>query len=243
VYEYPVLELPGDFVAENREPLGSKAKLWFRDPAKGGKRILFKFNRSGTGEDWAEKVAAEQARTLGLPHARVELAAFNSHRGAALYDFTDKGQIALVHGNELLEFADPQYPTEKRYGALEYTVSAVANILSRVGIHLPSAPRPLPDTVTDAVGLFVGYLLLDAWIGNTDRHHENWGLLWQRTGARPKFVLAPSYDHASSLGRELSDDARTRRGNPAHGSPVERYARRARSAFYPGAGQKDALPT
>jgi hypothetical protein len=52
------------------------------------------------------------------------------------------------------------------------------------------------------------YMVFDALIGNTDRHHENWGFQ-ARAGADPRtFTLsaAPSYDHASSLGRECLDD-------------------------------------
>lgn len=61
-----------------------------------------------------------------------------------------------------------------------------------------------------AFALFAGYLLLDAVIGNTDRHHENWGALL--VGSKPReTILAPTYDHASSLGRELSDDKRSAR--------------------------------
>ena len=48
--------------------------------------------------------------------------------------------------------------------------------------------------------LFAGYLVLDAVIGNTDRHHENWGLLLRRTETGWKGQVAPSFDHASSLG-------------------------------------------
>jgi hypothetical protein len=46
--------------------------------------------------------------------------------------------------------------------------------------------------------------MLDAWIGNGDRHHLNWGLV--RNKLTPNIIetihLAPTYDHASSLGRE-----------------------------------------
>jgi hypothetical protein len=49
-------------------------------------------------------------------------------------------------------------------------------------------------------------------IGNTDRHHENWGLLAKferRNDDYDLFIqVAPSFDHASSLGRELSDERR-----------------------------------
>ena len=67
------------------------------------------------------------------------------------------------------------------------------------------------DERGDGFDMFVGYLMLDALIGNTDRHHENWGIMTGR--GRPQ-VLAPTYDHASSLGRELSDQKRqARMGN------------------------------
>jgi hypothetical protein len=117
----------------------------------------------------------------------------------------------------------------------------VQNILTRSAVHLLDASRPLPDGVTDAFGVFVGYLMLDAWIGNTDRHHENWGLLWHADEEPRRLVLAPSFDHASSLGRELTDEARMRAGNPSQGTPAERYGRRARSAFYPGDGIARAI--
>ncbi|MEG3898961.1 MULTISPECIES: hypothetical protein [unclassified Microcoleus] len=48
--------------------------------------------------------------------------------------------------------------------------------------------------------------MLDAWIGNTDRHHENWGFVEVRASKTPQVIahLAPTYDYASSLGREHS---------------------------------------
>jgi hypothetical protein len=75
-------------------------------------------------------------------------------------------------------------------------------------------------------------------IANTDRHHENWGataiahLENKRLG-----VLAPTYDHASSLGRELSDDARRRKYTRADGTFE---IAKARSAIY--ADSTDTAP-
>jgi hypothetical protein len=241
--EYAILQLPGVRVPENREPLGSKQKLWWRDPSGSEPRLLFKYNRPGTGEDWSEKIAAELAQELGLPHSQVELATVDGSPGVAIFDFTDNGQTALVHGNELLEVVDPEYPKEKRRRAPEYTVAAVYNILARPGVGLPGAPIPFPAEVIDAFGVFLGYLMLDAWIGNTDRHHENWGLLWRGEGAPRPLTLAPSFDHASSLGRELTDDKRTRVGSTSQGTPTERYARRAKSAFCENAGSGRPLKT
>jgi hypothetical protein len=57
-------------------------------------------------------------------------------------------------------------------------------------------------SLRDHVWLFPGYLMLDALIGNTDRHHENWGarVLAGLGNGRRMAVLAPTYDHASSEG-------------------------------------------
>jgi hypothetical protein len=226
-------------VPENREPLGSKRKLWLRDVAGEKPRLLFKYNRPGTGEDWSEKIAAELARLLGVPHAEAELATFDGQAGAALVDFTDNEQLSLVHGNELLEFVDRAYPAQQKYGAVGHTPAAVVNLLGHLRVTTATATPP-PSGVEDAFGVFVGYLLLDAWIGNTDRHHENWGVLWRR---REPLLLAPSFDHASSLGRELTDAARTNVGDPRHGTTIERYARRARSALYASDGSGKQLST
>ncbi|MEM9695021.1 MAG: hypothetical protein AAGA56_20940, partial [Myxococcota bacterium] len=61
-----------------------------------------------------------------------------------------------------------------------------------------------------------------------DRHHENWGVLYD-----PEPRLAPSYDHASSLGRELNDrNKATRLDGRDSRQTVETYIKRARSAFF-----------
>jgi hypothetical protein len=79
------------------------------------------------------------------------------------------------------------------------------------------------------VDVFVGYLMLDAWIGNTDRHHENWALV-----VRPQAThLAPSYDHAASLGAHETDAIRhDRLTTRDRRRSMQRYVERARSAFY-----------
>jgi serine/threonine protein kinase HipA of HipAB toxin-antitoxin module len=86
-------------------------------------------------------------------------------------------------------------------------------------------------------------LLLDALIGNTDRHHENWGVIAARAeNAERRLDLAPSYDHASSLGRELSDSRRLTllRSSGNHG--LDAYARRTRSAIYAAGSPQPLSP-
>lgn len=77
------------------------------------------------------------------------------------------------------------------------------------------------------------YLILDAVIRNVDRHHENWGILCRVVDGRLKDRLAPTFDHASSLGRELID---TGRGRSRHRFlselGIDRYAERAPGAVF-----------
>lgn len=209
--------------AEITESLGSKFKFWFtrRNESTGKpERWLFKAvrpirppKREPDGDDWAECVAAKVAAALGLPHARYELAQWDLpdglRRGVITRRIQDRA-AGLTHGNELLaeHAADAGYPrtdpNERHFGRTPlYTPELVLDMLAAREVEVPASPD-LPDAITTGPELFVGYLLLDALIGNTDRHDENWAVL--DDGGR--LLLAPTFDHASSLGRELPDSKR-----------------------------------
>jgi hypothetical protein len=74
-------------------------------------------------------------------------------------------------------------------------------------------------------------MVLDALIGNTDRHHENWGLLltFQNRPRGSQIGVAPSFDHASSLGRELRDE---RRIELLNNHRIEWYVRKGRGGIF-----------
>lgn len=196
---YPVVRIPAD-AREDTEQLGSKPKFWVLLPDG---RWLFKEARPTTGEDWAEKVAAEVARATGIHAASVELASFGERRGCISRNFVDveAGQ-ALVHGNEILGMRVTGYDKGKTFRQSDHTLE-----------NIDSAIRSLFGTerADGILTQLASYMVLDALVGNTDRHHENWGLLLQvRTDTRAVALsVAPSYDHASSLGRELLDERRT----------------------------------
>lgn len=195
---YPIVTIPPD-AREDTEQLGSKPKFWVLLPDG---RWLFKEARPNTGEDWAEKAAAEVARAIGIHAATVELASFAERRGCISRNFVDveAGQ-ALVHGNEILGMRVTGYDKGKTFRQSDHTLE-----------NIDSAIRSLFDE-EHADGILTelaGYMVFDALIGNTDRHHENWGLLLQVQSAARALTLsvAPSFDHASSLGRELLDERR-----------------------------------
>lgn len=208
------------FAPESIESLGSKEKFWFQLPdAAGETDWLFKYPRPDTGEHWAEKIAAEVAGLLGISCARVELATFQNVHGSAAASFTER-RWDLFHGNQLLERVFQGYnPQEKR--PHQHTL---ANIWQSFERAIPS-----DDDRANIQRQFAEYLILDAIIGNTDRHHENWGLLREIVEGKWRGFLAPSYDHATSLGRDISDEVRNRR--LAEGR-VGHYAERGRGGIY-----------
>jgi hypothetical protein len=110
VKTYSIVNIPAD-ARDDIEQLGSKPKFWV---VLDGKRWLFKEVRPGTGEDWAEKVAAELADRLCIQAAAVELAQYEERRGCVSRSFVDvsAGQ-ALVHGNEVLSLRVTGYDKEK----------------------------------------------------------------------------------------------------------------------------------
>lgn len=213
--------LPDD---RHEEHLGSKEKFWFRTKSKDW--VLFKRGREN--EDWSEKIGTELGRLLGLPCAEVDLATWNSHPGIVSPSFLGPSD-QLIHGNELLLKLDPSYPHHISYHVRQHTLDAVMSALEEFEVLPWNAIEPPLPLGFDARDVFVGYLLLDAWIGNSDRHHQNWAII-QRDERR---LLSPSYDHGSSLGRNEPDAKMMGRldGKDLR-STVETYAQKCRSALY-----------
>ncbi len=217
---YPIIEIE----SESRgaiEQLGSKPKFWFR---RDGHDWLFKEARESTGEDWAEKVASTIAERLGVRSHYAELAVCNGRRGCAVKSFVVPHISALVHGNEVLELTVPGYDMTVEYGQSDHTIDNIVGAIERL--------FPMGKERHVAATRMVGYLVLDALIGNTDRHHQNWGVLLTEVGPSGSFArieMAPTYDHASSLGRELSD---ARRNMILREQSVRRYVERARGGIF-----------
>lgn len=222
--EYQVVSVAhGDRTA--REPMGSKDKFWFRGP--GAHDWLFKFPSANTGGHWAEKIAFEIAVKVQIPAAIVELAVHEDAEGTER-----RGSICrrfpidyeLYHGNQILAGRDPNYARKKKYRHKQHTASRILNsmtIFRNVEVAIRNRRR------------LASYLVLDALIGNVDRHHENWGILRKRANGDWRGTLAPTFDHASSLGRELRDaDSKKSRERYLHELGVDHYARHARGAVF-----------
>jgi hypothetical protein len=140
--------------------------------------------------------------------------------------FLHSNQSVLVHGNELLGGLITGYDKEKERRQSDHTFDNIVTVIERL--------FPTGKMRRTAASRMVGYLVLDALVGNTDRHHQNWGVLVERrklTGQPATFVLqlAPTFDHASSLGRELSDEVRA---TYLRNGTIERYVRKGRGGIF-----------
>lgn len=222
-----------DWPQAGQETLGTKPKRWLEQPDAGVYWLMKdrteNRRKDGTsfpkGDDWAERVASAVAGVLGLPAAETELVVV--HTGdESTYGvisrsvLTSRTDERLAHGNELL--ADAGFDVGAGKNRRGYTPEAVRTTLAPL-----DAPADV-DEGTTAWDVFVGYLVLDALIGNTDRHHENWAAIVSKTGPR----LAPTFDHASSLGFQLDDDRRQEAlATKDELRTPEAYADRATSKF------------
>lgn len=225
--------------AEASEPLGSKPKFWFQE---GNRQLLFKAEDRGTGEDWAEVIACHLCGLLGLPHVEYELAAEYDGkafvRPGVVCENMAPSPVSLILGNELLLATDPDYPRTQRFKVRQHTVPAVSEIVSRLAPPPTACMNAVPAGVETALDVFVGYVMLDAWIGNQDRHHENWGALWETDALR----LAPTFDHGAALARNLTDVERNERlTTKDQNRTVAAFVQRARSAFYGSAADSRPL--
>jgi hypothetical protein len=139
---------------------------------------------------------------------------------------------SLILGNQLLLAFDPDYPHTQRFKVKQHTVDAVCEIVESIGPPEPEWMAGAPPGVSRAIDVLIGYALLDVWIANQDRHHENWGAIWTNAEFAP-LVLAPTFDHGAGLARNLQDGEREERLTTRDKNrTLLTFAAKGRSAFY-----------
>ena len=135
--------------------------------------------------DVAEVVTNQLAQAIDLPAAECRLATRDDLPGVISHNVSPP-TVELIHGNSVIS------------PSLSYGLPSIAQ-------GLVSAAGSSPCADMTAMQVFAGYLVLDAWTVNTDRHGENWAVLQASDGT---WTLAPAYDHGSALGSGLTDHNR-----------------------------------
>lgn len=177
---------------------------------------------------------------LNLPHAYYELAIWKGKLGVITPTLVPEGG-QLILGNQLLTKVYQSYPRAQKYKQHQHTLPRIEALLTK---HEPSIHRPLHwqpiRGITDSFEVFIGYLMLDAWIANQDRHHENWGVI----EFDQQLYLASTFDHAPSLGQNLTDNNRLKRLNTLDKNyHITAYVKKAKSAIYEQPGEGKSLST
>lgn len=208
------------------EQSGSNTTEWLEDPETEErwlhKNTVTPSNGVEQGEDWSEVVSTQIAIALGVPCADTKLCVRDGRRGSLSRHVCppehgyslNEGWLVLTNCEAVTDYfrhtedvpgRDPERPDVRRPG---HNLASIAAALREV-----EAPPTFdgPDEMS-AFDVFAGYLILDALVANADRHEQNWAVLSPQlvTGSER---LAPSYDHASSLGFNLQDSERQARLN------------------------------
>lgn len=200
------------------ETIGQSPAVWLRNPDGDyttNHHWLFKpvevhSNGSEQGGDWAEKAASEIAKLLDIPAAEVELASYNGTRGSISRnvkpEFWDmwSGRLWLDANTEITYSSAEASKSKRKKGASKgYSLTNIHKSL------VPMGPPPghSGSSSMTGFGVFCSYLLLDALIANRDRHEDNWAVLVETIG-EPNPHLCPAFDHAGSLGYQLTDPGR-----------------------------------
>ena len=203
------------------EKAATSVATWVEEPGT-ATRWLHKdtvIPRTGVeqGEDWSEVISSRVGAAMFVPCAETRLCVRSERRGSVSKNVRPSGH-SLYNGYVLLEECaqvidyfphfegspgvDPARPGVKRPG------HRIDNVKKALVDALPPTTFAGPSEL-DAFDLFAGYLLFDALVANRDRHEQNWAVLIPDLLAE-QVRLAPSYDHASSLGYNLTDEVRRR---------------------------------
>ena len=208
--------------AAQPETRGRRTKQWMLDDE--GNPWLAKLPRGiekpspRSTEPLVEAFTLHLAELLGLriAHGRMATweATLDSGENKAVTAFISRcfttDECLLIPGDSLLSLNDREYSKLRR----EAKAAEVA--LAELGIRKNPKERQLRARATLQRALtvfrdrefnladeFVQHLIFDAWIGNGDRHPQNWGVLMHFTQNRVE--LAPMFDTAGCLGAELGD--------------------------------------
>jgi hypothetical protein len=213
----PVADV-SEWPVDDTETGGLGPNIWLTDPGGSG-TWLFKPARQTEdrreGQDWAEFVVARLAMLVSVPTAEIKMVVRDGQPGCLSRNLKPY-EWYLYPGAVALEEVDPRVdPQSKEH--LGHNQVNIRTVLADCGTPPEFAGPPW----FGAYDVFVGYLLLDAWVANQDRHEANWSILVSPQGEKR---LAASYDHASSLGFQLLDSDRQRilSGQPG----VDQWARR-----------------
>lgn len=187
-------------------PIGARDKEMLWSPHSAGDNLksnwpyLFKRSRAAFPDQfWMETVAYLVGQTMGI-QVPLALPAFKHTPdegvvcGSAIEWFYKRDQQTFVHAADYFQKAIENF--DDHTGA-QHNLDDLIIFCRLFNQHLEL--NPAWD------GWLFDLLLFDSLIGNSDRHQENWGFVFDPPspdGGKRKVYLSPLFDNGSSLGHE-----------------------------------------
>lgn len=143
---------------------GTRAKRFLQSPD--GKYFYFKRSQLKAGKDytyefWSEIIASEIGNKLGFTMLSYHIAVYGEMIGCICQSMIAPDNEELIEIVKYLQAFAPTYnPTLKEH-KIRYTFQLIENALERVKLKEEAMPR------------IIEVIVLDALIGNGDRHQEN----------------------------------------------------------------------
>jgi hypothetical protein len=162
-----------------------------------GHRYLFKQSNENFPEQyWAEIIAYRVGCLVGVEVPPAFIAYDNEDGHAALIEwFYDWGgtDVKYVAGGDYMERLIPEFDRRRGQKHNIETVIRFGKAHQNAGL--------LMDTVEH----WAKMLTFDAMIGNTDRHQDNWGVVFTFDDGILCASFSPAFDNGTSLGHEILD--------------------------------------
>lgn len=153
-------------------------------------RYLFKrSDKRYPDQFWGEVIAYQIGLMLGIPvpPAHVAYSPISGHCAALIEWFYKEGEESFVPAGSILQRLIPEF--DRELGTQHNLTDALS--MSRVLVN-KDWRQGMANMVT-----------LDCLIGNTDRHQENWGFLFDpKNAGRRQARYAPWFDNGTSMGCE-----------------------------------------
>jgi len=215
-YDFKELNINNYQETEVEASGGSRPRIILRHKST-NQQFFLKTYRHNTREIWAEVFASKLGEAAQFNIQAVSLKRFPTQTEERFRNkFGDYLPNPWVPVGALVRHAFPK-GCEILYGAQIIGTDKDPVTLEKVGKSIRDRYLDSEDILCSIADM----IIFDAWIGNMDRHHENWAISQkdiiaqltllkptkqQREGFKKGRGLTPLFDHGSSLLFELGED-------------------------------------
>jgi hypothetical protein len=193
-------------------PEGARPKSAYFPPAeplpdfiKPERRYLFKRSQRRYPEQfWAEVVAYHIGCLLDVdvPPAYPAINSATGECAALIEWFYEDGKALFEMGGHFMQQIIKDFDRVRGGQHNFHAINVLFRALQRDGLVTPDWGEE-----------WAKMLMFDALCGNTDRHQDNWGIVFDLATKPPVGRLSPCYDNGTSLGHELWEEYQGKKWN------------------------------